>query len=259
MNAGHRAHWSALMARIAAPIFAPEEYAGQESPIAAAEVLELGVRAGLTEPSRVADLCCGTAGPGVLLVAATGCALTGLDVDPEAAALSAARAAGRGCNGRTAFLLGDARYPPLAPTFDAALLLETMLEFEDKGALLRAVRGVLTPAGRFALTLEAGDPLAPAERRGLPGGDQVWFTPEPEFRDLLAEAGFRVTWSRDLTAGHAGRTRRLAEAFGPERAAIVEAMGEPFWAAIVAQHRTFATWLEQGRLRKVAIVAERAG
>ena len=259
MSAGRRARWSALMARIAAPVFAPEEYAGQESPLAAAEVLELSMRAGIAAASRVADLCCGTAGPGVLLAVTTGCALTGLELDREAVGLAAGRAAGHGCSERMAFVLGDARRLPLAPVFDTVLLLETMLELEDKAALLRAVHGVLTPGGRFALTLEAGDPLSPGERRGLPGGDQVWFTPEPRFQELLAGAGFRVTWSRDLTAGHADRTRRLAIAFERDRPAIVDAMGEPFWTAIVAQHRTFATWLERGRLRKVAIVAERGG
>ena len=74
-----------------------------------------------------------------------------------------------------------ARIPPLpAGRFDVVLLLETMLAFEDKDALVRAVAATLAPGGRFAFTLEEGAPLTAAERAAMPDADTVWLTPLEE-------------------------------------------------------------------------------
>ena len=51
------------------------------------------------------------------------------------------------------------------------LLLETMLAFEDKDALVRAIAAALRPGGRFAFTLEEGPPLTAAERAAMPDAD----------------------------------------------------------------------------------------
>jgi hypothetical protein len=136
------------------------------------------------------------------------------------------------------------------------MLLETMLGIANKPSFVREVRRLLRPGGCFALTLEAGEPLTPAEASALPGGAAIWFTPEANFRALLADAGLRVRWTSDLTAAHAARTRRLVATYEGARGEIVAAMGATFWSEIVAQHRAFAAWMETGRLRKVAIVAE---
>ena len=56
-----------------------------------------------------------------------------------------------------------ARIPPVPPgPFDVVLLLETMLAFPDKGALVREVSRALTTGGRFAFTMEEGLPLTEA-------------------------------------------------------------------------------------------------
>jgi len=257
-GAGPRARWAALLAEIAAPAFGSGEYVGQESMVTASEVRELARAAGIAAGTRVVDLCCGTAGPGALIAAETGCHLLGVDASVEAAVLARERADAWRCAARTAFAAGDALHAPLTQGFDAALLLETMLGIEDKTALLREVGRLLVPGGRFALTLEAGEPLTPAERGALPGGD-VWFTPEAAFWALLTGAGFQVTWSRDLTMGHAALTWRLVEAYEGARGRIVAEMGESHWAQLVGQHRAFARWMDAGRLRKVAMVAQWGG
>jgi ubiquinone/menaquinone biosynthesis C-methylase UbiE len=253
-----RARWAALLEELAAPVLGAEEYTGQESPISANEVREMARHAGVTVRSAVADLCCGTGGPGVLLASETGCFVIGVDADAAAIEVAAERAERSGCAERTAFVVGDVLRVPLARTFDTVVLLETMLAVADKRALLREVWRLLPLGGHFALTLEAGAPLSSVEQRALPNDERVWFIEEADFRELLAESGFRVTWTRDLTAGHASRTRGLVHTFERGRAAICAGMGETFWRTIVAQHRAFASWLEGGRLRKVAIVAERA-
>ena len=65
--------------------------------------------------------------------------------------------------------------PPLPDgRFDVVLLLETMLAFPDKAALLAEVARVLEPGGRFAFTVEEGRPLTAGERARMPDADTVW-------------------------------------------------------------------------------------
>ena len=83
------------------------------------------------------------------------------------------------------------------------LLLETMLAFEDKDALVRSVAAALAPGGRFAFTLEEGSPLTAAERAAMPDADTVWLTPLEEMVASLERAGLVVTWQEDHSRAHA--------------------------------------------------------
>jgi hypothetical protein len=96
------------------------------------------------------------------------------------------------------------------------LLLEAMLEFEHKDALVRAVVAALKPAGRFAFTLEEGPPLTPAERAAMPDGETVWLTPLDEMRACLDRAGLAVTWHEDHSRAHGATARALAGAFAAD-------------------------------------------
>ena len=82
-------------ARVAA--YAPGEFAGQESFMGAAEILALARRAGVAPGVSVLDLCCGIAGPGVLIAHELGC--TYLGVDASASAIAIARERARGLRG----------------------------------------------------------------------------------------------------------------------------------------------------------------
>ena len=76
-----------------------------------------------------------------------------------------------------------ATVPPLpSGSFDVVLLLETLLAFRDKPALLHEVASVLARGGRFACTLEEGLPLTAAEAALMPGSDTVWLTPLARLR-----------------------------------------------------------------------------
>ena len=87
------------------------------------------------------------------------------------------------------------------------LLLETMLAFADKEALLREISGALGVGGRFAFTMEAGRPLSAAEQERMPNADTVWLTPLATMRRLLEQAGFVVRQMGDCSASHAPRRR----------------------------------------------------
>jgi len=159
---------------------------------------------------------------------------------------------------RATFIVAEALCPPIdAASFDAVLLYETMLAFEDKRRLVRVVRKLLRPGARFGLTFEEGRPLSSAERRRLLQGEEVWLIPESEFRVLLEATGFRIRWVEDHTTAHAEVAGRLAAALQSDRAPIVAALGSQASSELVMAHERWAEWLSARRVRKLAVVAQR--
>ncbi len=234
--------------------YAPGEYVGQESFMRAGEIRALAERAGIGPGVTVLDLCCGVGGPGRLLVRELRCSYLG--VDASASAIAIARAAARGLSCR----FQVARVPPLpAGTFEVVLLLETMLAFPDKGRLVAGVACALPVGGRFAFTLEEGLPLTEAERARMPDADTVWLTPMAEMEALLARAGLVVRWQEDWSRSHRAAAEALAAAFAADAAAIASRIGRPALDDLLSAHRLWSEWLASGRVRKLAVVAERRG
>ena len=137
------------------------------------------------------------------------------------------------------------------------LLLETMLAFEDKDALVREIAAALRPGGRFAFTLEEGPPLTAAERAAMPDADTVWLTPLDELATSLHQAGLAVTWQEDHSRAHLATARALTAAFAADADAITAVIGRRALDDLLAAHRLWIEWLERGRVRKLALVAHR--
>jgi SAM-dependent methyltransferase len=231
----------------------PGEFVGQESFMTAAEIRALALQAGVGDGVAVLDLCCGVAGPGRFLTRELGCAYLGVDASASAAAIARERARDLPCR----FAVGQV--PPLpAGPFDVVLLLETMLAFSDKEALVREVGAALEPGGRFAFTLEEGAPLTAAEREGMPDADTVWLSPLDEVAAALDRAGLVVTWQADHSRAHRAMAQALADAFAADADGIAGRIGRRALDELVAAHRLWVEWLDAGRVRKLALVAERA-
>jgi SAM-dependent methyltransferase len=232
--------------------YPPGEFVGQESFMRASEIRLLAERAGVAPGVSVLDLCCGVAGPGRHLTAELGCAYLGVDSSASAIGIARERAAGLGCRFEVA------RVPPLPPgRFDVVLLLETMLAFADKGTLLHEISSGLAIGGRFAFTLEEGQPLTTPERRDMPDADTVWPVPLPDLVGSLEEAGLRVRWTQECTDRHREMVDALTEAYAADRSAIAAEVGERAVDDLLAAHRLWREWLCSARMRKFAIVAER--
>jgi len=233
--------------------YEPGEFVGQESLMTAGEIRALAGRAGVGPGVAVLDVCCGIAGPGRFLTRELGCAYLGVDASASAVALARERAGDLPCR------FAVARVPPLPDgAFDVVLLLETMLAFEDKDALVGAVGAALRPGGRFAFTLEEGPPLTAAERAAMPDDDTVWLTPLDELAATLERAGLVVDWQEDHTRAHRATAQALADAFAADAEAIAAQVDRPAVDELIAAHRLWIEWLDAGRVRKLALVAERA-
>jgi SAM-dependent methyltransferase len=227
-------------------------FVGQESFMTVDEILTLAERAGIARGVTVLDLCCGIAGPGRFLTRALGCAYLGVDASASAIAIARERAAGLPCR------FAVARIPPLpAGRVDVVLMLETMLAFAAKDALLRAIAAALRPGGRFAFTLEEGPPLTADERAAMPDADTVWLRPLDEIVASLERAGLVVTWQQDHTRAHRVTAQALADAFAADAEAIGAQVGPRAVDDLLAAHRLWVEWLDGGRVRKFALVAQR--
>jgi SAM-dependent methyltransferase len=237
-------------ARLAA--YPPGEYVGQEGFMRAGEILRLARRSGIGPGVSVLDLCCGVAGPGRLITAELGCDYLGLDYSASALEIARARAGDLPCR------FEQAHVPPLPDgRFDVVLLLETMLAFPDKAALLGEVARVLEPGGRFAFTVEEGTPLTPAEGAAMPDADTVWLVEWAELGALLDGAGLTVTWQEECSASHHATAAALLGSFHADSVGIAGRIGTPALTELISAHRLWTDWLGGGRVRKWALVAEK--
>ena len=202
----------------------------------ASEIRALAQRVGVAAGVSVLDLCCGIGGPSRLIAREFGCEYLGVDADPRSIATARELAGDLPCRFEVA------RVPPVGPgPFDVVLLLETMLAFRDKDALIQSIADALAPGGRFAFTLEEGAPLTGAERARMPNADTVCLTPLDEMVAILERAGLAMVWHEDHSRGH----REMA-------AALADRYTDP---DLVTSHRLWVEWLDAGRVRKYALVA----
>ena len=231
------------VSRRAQAAFGPGEYVEQESFIRASEIRKLAEQAAIGRGVSMLDLCCGVGGPGRFLTREFGCDYLGVDASEDAVALARERAGDLPCRFEVTEI------PPLPPgTFDVVLLLETMLAFRDKEALLREIVRALRAGGRFAFTFEEGAPLTESERAQMPAADTVWLTPRDEMHALLARAGLAIRWEEDWSESHREVAAALADAYA----------ADPALDELVASHRLWSEWLATARVRKFALVAGRA-
>jgi SAM-dependent methyltransferase len=247
-----RAPFVQALERARVSAYAPGEFVGQESFMRAGEIRALAHRAGIAPGVSVLDLCCGVAGPGRCITRELGCSYLGVDFSSSAIEIARESAGDLPCR------FEISRIPPVpSGPFDVVLLLETMLAFPEKQTLLQEISRALTMGGRFAFTMEEGQPLTEAERASMPDADTVWLTPLPEMLTYLERVGLVVLWQDDCSRAHRAVADSLINAFAADAADIAAQIGCRALEELVAAHRLWSDWLREGRVRKIAVVAEK--
>jgi ubiquinone/menaquinone biosynthesis C-methylase UbiE len=238
--------------RARATAYPAGEYVGQESFMLAAEVRRLAHEARVGPRVSVLDLCCGVAGPGRMITAESGCNYLG--VDHSASALATARRLA----GNLPCRFEQAHLPPLPKgRFEVVFLLEAMLAFPDKDALMREMARVLEPGGRFAFTVEEGRPLTQQERARMPGADTVWPIELAELTGVLRDAGLTVIWRQEYSSSHHATATALLRRYQADSPQIAGQIGMQATAELITAHQLWSDWLGSGRVRKFAMVGEK--
>jgi SAM-dependent methyltransferase len=253
MKQDERAPFVRALQRTRESAYAPGEFVGQESFMRAGEIRALAGRAGIAPGVSVLDLCCGVAGPGRLIARELRCTYLGVDSSSSAIDIAREKAGDLPCRFEVS------RIPPIPEgPFDVVLLLETMLAFPDKETLLQEVSRTLATGGRFAFTMEEGLPLTEAERERMPDADTVWLTPLQEMLTCLERVGLVVRWQDDWSRSHRAVADSLIHAFAADATNIAAQIGRRALEELLAAHRLWSDWLREGRVRKLAFVAEKA-
>jgi len=225
---------------------------GQQSFMRAGEVRKLAHQARVGPGVSVLDLCCGVAGPGRMITAESGCHYLGVDYSASALATAKELAGNLPCRFEQAHL------PPLPKgRFDVVFLLETMLAFPNKDALVSEVARALEPGGRFAFTVEEGRPLTRQERTRMPGADTVWLIELAELTGMLRRAGLTVIWRQQCSTSHHAMATALLRCYRADSLQIADQIGTPATAELITAHQLWSDWLGSGRVRKFAMVAEK--
>jgi SAM-dependent methyltransferase len=247
-----RAPFVQALQRARVSAYAPGEFVEQEGFMRAGEIRALASQAGIARGVSVLDLCCGVAGPGRFITQELGCAYLGVDLSSSALDIARERAGDLPCRFEVW------RIPPIPPgPFDVVLLFETMLAFPEKETLLQEICRALTTGGRFAFTMEEGPPLTEAERERMPDADTVWLTPLQEMLICLERVGLVVRWREDCSRSHRAVADALVNAFTADAPDIAAQIGRRALEELLAAHRLWSDWLGEGRVRKIAFVAEK--
>jgi hypothetical protein len=92
----------------------------------------------------------------------------------------------------------------------------------------------------------------------MPDADTVWLTPLQEMLDCLERVGLAVRWQVDCSRSHCAVAESLTNAFVADAAAISALIGRRALEELLAAHRLWSDWLREGRVRKIAFVAEKS-
>ena len=177
-----------------------------------------------------------------------------LGIDHSASALATARQLA----GNLPCRFEQAHLPPLPRgRFEVVFLLEAMLAFPDKDALIAEVVRVLEPGGRFAFTVEEGRRLTEQERALMPGADTVWPIELAELTGLLRNAGLAVTWRQEHSSSHHAIATALLRCYRADSPQIAGQIGTQATAELITAHQLWSDWLGSGRVRKFAMVGEK--
>jgi len=226
---------------------------GQNSWVSAAELREDAARLRLTSSSRLLDVGCGPCGPLTFLIAAVGCAGTGVELSPAALDVGRARARALGVESSFAAQVADLNdtLPFADSAFDAVLAIDVVLHVRDRARLLAEIARVLRAGGRCLISdagVITGAVTNEDIRNRSPYGYTQFVVPGWNER-LIAAAGFRLIEVEDRTASVLRNAGGRLSAMEAHRAELEAVSGV---ASFATQRRYLETVIELSERRAIS-------
>jgi cyclopropane fatty-acyl-phospholipid synthase-like methyltransferase len=215
----------------------------------------------LAAGSRLLDVGCGSGGPALRLAETVGAKVVGVDVLEEGIATATQLAQERGLGDRASFLRVDAsgRLPFVEGSFDAVLSIDAMCHLPNRLDILREWHRVTLPGGRILFT----DPtivtglVTDAEIAARSAIGVYVFSAGLANEQLLAEAGFGLLRSEDLTENMASMAGRWRDARARFRDELVADEGRSTFEGVQRFLSACHLLARERRLSRYAYLAER--
>jgi SAM-dependent methyltransferase len=247
-NANYRNLTTDLYTSIRQEVY--DEHFGQTGWLTADEQDRLIARLSLSQTARVLDVACGSGGPSLRLVRATGCDIVGIDIHEQGIANATEAAAREGLAERARFERCDAseRLPFPDETFDAVVCIDAINHLPDRPRVVKEWRRVLKPGGRIAFTdpITVTGPLSNEETAIRSSLGFFLFVPPGYDERVIEEAGLDLLICEDSTENTAEIAGRWFAARSAREGALRQLEGD---AVYEAQQRQFevAGRLARGR------------
>jgi len=235
---------------------------GQSSWMTATEWLRFADQLHVRAESRVLEVGSGSGGPAVHLAAMRGCHVTGVDINEHGVRNGEQLAVARGLADRVKFRMVDASRPLPFPatTFDAVISNDAMCHIENRLEVLCDWHRVVRPLGRILFTdamivtgLVSHEELAIRSSIGF-----YLFVPPGENERLIAQSGFRLLGSEDVTEDEAAIAQRWHDARETHRAELVEREGDTNFAGLQRFLACVRRLSVDRRLSRYSYLAEKA-
>lgn len=181
---------------------------------------------------RLLDVACGSGGPAIAIAAATGCWLTGVDVEEAAIEQAKSLAAAGQLRVGPTFIVADCSQglPFEDGDFDVISCIDAIIHLADRRAVFADWFRLLRPGGRLILTdacVLTG--VVSKEELDIRASQGTFHISPFGFNELLLEgAGFELRVCKDTTDAVAGLAMRLYRARESRRDALLEEE-DPGW------------------------------
>jgi ubiquinone/menaquinone biosynthesis C-methylase UbiE len=232
---------------------------GQTSWITREELAEIPRTLQINASSNVLEIGCGAGGCALHFAAATGCRVTGIDLNEHGILAAEHSADAQRLADRVQFLQHDASMPlPFSDqTFDAAFSNDAFCHIPNRPGLLRECRRVLKAGARllFSDALVVNGALTNEEIAARSSIGYYSFVPRDENERLIREAGLTFVSAEDTTEQAAAISQRWRDARDRRKTVLLKMEGEATFEGLQRFLACVHTLTVENRLARFIYVA----
>jgi ubiquinone/menaquinone biosynthesis C-methylase UbiE len=232
---------------------------GQTSWVGAEELAEIPRLLQIDASSNVLEIGCGAGGCALHFAAATGCRVTGIDLNAHGIRAAEHSAEVQQLADRVRFLEhnASARLPFSDEIFDSAYSNDAFCHIPNRLGLLRECRRVLIPGGRllFSDALVVNGALSHEEIAARSSIGYYIFVPRGENERLIREADLTLVEARDTTQQAATISQRWRDAREHRKNVLLKMEGEENFVGLQRFLGCVHTLTTENRLARFVYVA----
>jgi len=226
-----------------------------------AEADDIGARMRLAPGKRLLDLGAGSGWPGLYLARRSGCDVMLSDLPVDGLRAAKQRAARDGLTGISWVVAADGASLPFASRcFDAIQHADVLCCLTAKREVLAECRRTSRDGATMIFTVISIAPgLSRGDRDRAAAAGAPFKVESPLYLELLAQTGWRLTETIDLTGQYTRSMRQMIDEERARAAALVDLLGEAQLADKVVRRRRTLAALQAGLLRRDLYISTATG